>query len=488
MLQLICTLAVCAAPLLFEPPSRADPLRSQTVIDASVQHAWHAWTTSAGLEEWLAGSAEVELRPGGRYAVNAEGRVGEPGTIELKILAFDPPHMLAYTTTAPPDDFPSVAAAGDTWAVVTFQRLDDTHTLVLHSALGWRDGEEWVRAREFFAHANRRVLDMLRRHFQSQSGVPEPTTERIGSFSREFETPAPPEVVWQALTTPRGLASWLGAEPAVELHFNGAITHPGATGAEPIVERIMAFDPDRMLATRLDLPPALEPSLGVVEQTWTVTRLEPLDAGGTRVIRTMLGWKTGREWDDAARFFQAQTTQQMKALANALGGVAEVTEGSPDAFQPDAETQVGRAALDRLKVLVGNWTSKFAPPGGEPMEVRARFKHGPDGSSIVSSSDFVLPGGPAPHSAALTWLEPGTDEVRFLSLEQNSQVARGIVVLQGDTLIWDWRVATEEGEHRLDVRITLIDDDHYRMIVREPGAEHPLVDAEFVRDADSTGD
>lgn len=311
----------------------------------------------------------------------------------------------------------------------------------------------------------------------------------IGSFSREFETPAPPEAVWQALTTPRGLASWLGAEPAVDLHFDGAITHPGAAGAEPIVERILAFDPHRMLATRLDLPPALEPTLGVVEQTWTVTRLSPLETGGTRVIRTMLGWKTGREWDDAARFFEAQATQQMKALAKALGGDAVVNgQASSDVLQPDAETQVGQAVLERMQVLTGNWTSRMSLPGGGTVKVTATFHPGPDNRSVVSRSDFVLPTGPAPHSAALTWLEPGTDEIRFISLEKNSQVARGIVVLQGDTLIWDWRVATEDGEHRLDVRITLIDDDHYRMIVREPGAERPLADAEFVRVPASVGD
>ncbi|KAA0213059.1 MAG: SRPBCC domain-containing protein [Leptolyngbya sp. PLA3] len=488
MLQLVCTLAVCAASLLTEPTSRPDPLRTQTVIDANLQHAWHAWTTSAGLESWLAGSAEVELRPGGRYATNADGRVGQPGTIELKILAFDPPYMLAYTTTVPPDEFPTVAAAADTWAVVTFRRLDDTHTLVLHSALGWGEGEEWKRAREFLAHANRRVLDMLRRHFQSQSGELEPKVERVGSFSRTFETPAPPEVVWEALTTPRGLASWLGDEPAVELAFNGTITHPSRPGSEPIVERILAFDPDRMLATRLDLPPALEPNLGLVEQTWTVTRLEPLEAGGTRVTRTMLGWESGREWDAAARFFETQTTQQMKALSRMLGGDAEVREGEPGLFRPDAKAQAGQLVLDRLGVLVGEWTSKVTPPTGGPIEVRARFLRGPDGRSIVSSSDFVLPTGPAPHTAALTWLEPGTNEVRFVSLDQASQVARGSVSLQGDTLVWDWRVSNESGEQRLDVRITLIDDNRYRMVVREPDARHPLVDAEFVRDSDSTGD
>lgn len=488
MLQLLCTLAVCAASLLTEPVSRPDPLRTQTVLDASLTQAWHAWTTAAGLESWLAGSAEVELRPGGRYATNTGGKVGQPGTIELKILAFDPPHMLAYTTTAPADDFPAVAAAGDTWAVVTFQRLDDHHTLVLHSALGWRDGDEWSQARVFFTHANRRVLDMLRRHFQSQGGGSDPQIEVVGSFSRQFETPAPLEAVWQALTTPRGLAAWLGAEPKVDLALNGTITHSSAPGTEPIVERILAFDPGRMLATRLDLPPALEPTLGVVEQTWTVTRLEALDAGGTRVTRTMLGWQSGREWDTAARFFEAQTTQQMKALAKALGGDALVAGEPSDVLQPGSEARVGQEVLDRMRVLTGDWTSSVTLPEGGTMLVRARFERGPDDRSIISRSDFVLPTGPAPHTAALTWLEPGTHEVRFVSLDQASQVARGSVVLQDDTLVWDWRVATDLGEHRLDVRITLIDDDHYRMLVREPGAEKPLVDAEFVRNRATSGD
>ncbi|MCL4221883.1 MAG: SRPBCC domain-containing protein [Phycisphaerales bacterium] len=484
----MCTLALCAAPLFAEQPARPDPLRTQTVIDANLQQAWHAWATTAGLESWLAGSADVDLRPGGRYATNADGKVGEPGTIELNILAFDPPYMLAYTTTAPADEFPNVAAAGDTWAVVTFQPLDEHHTLVLHSALGWREGEEWDRARAFFAHANRRVLDMLRRHFQAHGGESEVQIEPIESFSRQFETTAPPEAVWQALTTPQGLASWLGAVPSVELVFNGSITHSAAPGAEGIVERILAFDPNRMLATRLDLPPALEPTLGVVEQTWTVTRLEALESGGTRVTRTSLGWKTGREWSAAARFFETQATQQMKALAKALGSGSDVEVRDNQAFRPDAETRVGQAVLDRLGVLVGQWTSKVTLPEHGLTEVRTSFQRGPNGRSIVSTSDFVFPSGATPHSVALTWLEPGSTEVRFVSLDEDSGVARGRVVLQGDTLIWDWRIATERGEQRLDLRITLIDDNHYRMLVRELDSERPLVDAEFVRDLESTGD
>lgn len=474
MFSLLCTLVAVAAPMLAPPVSRPDPLRTEVVVEASLEEVWQAWTTEAGLESWLAPAAEVELRPGGRYATNAIGKIGEDGTIDLKVLAYEPQQMLAYTTTAPGDEFPQVAVAGDTWAVVTFRALDDDHTLVQHSALGWRDGDEWDRARAFFTQANRRVLDMLRYHFQRRNVPVVTRVDRLGSFSRQFETAAPPKVVWEALTTPAGLSAWLGAAPEVDLSFDGSIAYSTSPGSDPIVERVLAFDPERVLATRLDLPESLEPAFGAVEQTWTVTRLEPLDIGGTRVTRTSLGWQSGKDWDAARRFFETQTAQQMRVLAKTLGSSSAPTADSPP-------TQVGKAVLDRMSVLAGKWTAKVSLPDGSDMEVHAQFHTGPDGRSIVSNSAFLTAEGQTPHTAALTWLEPGSDEVRFVSLDQASQVARGTVVLQGDTLVWDWEVHTETGISKLDVRVTLSDDDHYRMVVRETEADRPLVDTVFTR-------
>lgn len=486
-------LGVIAAVVFAQQPAQQPPLRTEIVVDAPIEEVWAAWTTETGLESWLAQSAQVELWPGGRYSTNSSGKISEPGTINLKILAFDPQRVLCFTKTAPADEFPAVGASGGLWAVITLTSLDDAQTLVQQSTLGLREGEEWDQARIFFKQSDRYVLEMLRRRFAGQHTPLIPRIRATRTLSNEIDVAAPPDVAWQTLTTPRGLASWLGAEATVDLSIGGSIAYSTAPGAEPIVERILAFDPQRVLATRYDLPEGLESVLGVVEQTWTVTRLEPTVTGGTRITRTMLGWENGREWDEAYRFFDTQNAQQMRALSKLLGraapvGAESVAEHDETAPSPEQDAQPGRLVLERLATLAGNWTAVVDRPNGGRMLVRSSFRLGPDGLSIVSSTHMADRERETEHMAGLTWLEPETHTAEFISIDELGQVARGSVTRMGDELVWDWRVSTETGIKRLEVRITLTDADHYRMVVRESNAARPLVDSEFTRDVEGSGD
>lgn len=485
MLSLLCTLVAIAAPLLDPPVSRPDPLRTEVVVEASVEEVWHAWTTEAGLESWLAPAAEVELRPGGRYASNAIGKVGEDDTINLKILAYEPQRMLAFTTTAPSEEFPEVAAAGDTWAVVTLRPLDDEHTLVQHSALGWRDGDEWKRARSFFTGANRRLLDALRYHFQRHNVPVVTRIDRSGSFSRQFETPAPPEAVWQALTTPAGLSSWLGAELRVDFCFGGSITYSTAPGSEPIVERILAFDPERVLATRLDLPEPLQDAFGAVEQTWTVTRLEPLDNGGTRVTRTSLGWDTGKDWESTQRFFETQMAQQMRVLARMLGQTNPPTPTDPyvgTARPETAEPVFGRPVLERMNALVGTWVASISDPESPIVSIRLVFNSGPDELSLIRTSEFDTGDGYRPHTTGLCWLDPKSGQVRYLGIDAQGRPSEGTVQLEGEAFVWDVRMDDGPAERRFESRERILSSNRFRMSVGEPSASGGFsLDADFER-------
>lgn len=490
-------LGVIAALVLGPEPAQQQPIRTEVVVDAPLQEVWAAWSTKSGLESWLAPSAEVELRLGGRYSTNVSGQVGEPGTIDLTILAFEPLHALCITKAAPAEGLPTVAASNALWAVITLRPVDAGHTLVQQSTLGWQQGEEWDRARLFFRQADRYVLESLRRRFKDRHAPLIPRVSTARTLSRQVEVAAPVDIAWQMLTTPAGLASWLGTHPSVDLSLGGSITYSTSPASEPIVERILAFDPERVLATRYDLPEGLESVLGVVEQTWIMTRLEPTDSGGTRITRTMLGWESGQAWDEAYRFFDAQMAQQMRALARRLGKPLEnptpagtapsAVNDDPSAVQ-DPQPQPDKFVFERLAGLVGSWSAVLDRRQGGRSLVRTSFRLGPDGRSIVCSTHIADREREAEQSTGLIWLDPHTRKAAFVLIDELGQVTQGSVTLAGDDLIGDCRVSTDSNVDRWDVRLTPAEDGHVRLIIREPGGSRPILDMEFTREDGGSGE
>ncbi|RMH13486.1 MAG: hypothetical protein D6695_03885 [Planctomycetota bacterium] len=481
MLDLLCASLLLIGLAHIDSPA---PIRTEIVVEAPVSEVWAAWTSEPGLESWLAPSALVELRPGGRYAINVNNRIGESGTVELRVLAFEPNRMFAYTTTPPDDEFLKSISDGDSWAVVTFTPLDASNTLVQHTSLGWRGGDDWDDTERFVRRANQYVLEMLRRRFEGQHTPLIVRTRRIRALSRQIDVAAPADVAWDVLTTPRGLASWLGDEPKVDLSFGGSIAYSSGAGSEPIIERILAFDPGRVLATQYDLPKSLEGPLGVVEHTWTVTRLEPLKSGGTRITRTMLGWESGRQWENAYRFFESQMEQQMSAFGRILGSRKDPDEPTP--AEGDQAVLTGRSVLERLGSLAGTWIGTIDQPGQATISIRNTFELGPDGLSVVSSSSVDSGDGYRLHASGLSWLDAGTDQARFLSIDEAGDLSQGTITLQGDELVWDWHTETAAGERRYEVRIVILSTHRYRMTLEELDGKNDLIlDAEFERIEDT---
>lgn len=494
-----CVLVVCASSAL----AQERVLRHEIVVDASAAEVWAAWTTKAGLESWLARSALIDLKPGGRFATNAQGAIGEAGTIELSVIAFEPERVLAYTTTAPAD-FPTVAAAKNTWAVLRLEPLDATTTRVHHAALGWGEGAEWEEAWFFFNSANRYVLEMLRRRFagEHESIATGPGLGRV--LSQSVEVNATPAQVWPMLTTRDGIARWLGGAVRGELRFGGSFVYGAeSTGSDRRTEYVMAYEPDQMLATRLELSPELKRIIGLVERTWTVTRLEAVDGGRrTRVVRTTFGWGEGEEWDRTYRFFEGQGREQLRSMSRLLGeeqqpvtapaavrrDPATTTTARPEerVVAPSTEpTLTGRALFTRMRSFIGVWEAVTTGPEGESVRIRNVVERGPDGFSLIGRSAMGTGGlRLKDHQVSMVFLEPGTEEARFITIDELGDVARGTITLSGEVFTWDWRVRTAGGEEQhFVVRQVLLSAERYRMILVSPatGNEEPLLELEFER-------
>jgi uncharacterized protein YndB with AHSA1/START domain len=128
-------------------------------------------------------------------------------------------------------------------------------------------------------------------------------TER--AIEAEIQVPAPPAEVWQAWTTSEGIRTFFAPDARVELRVDGPfeifinpLAEPGQRGADGM--RILAFQPERMLAFTWNAPPHLPAARA--QRTHVVVRLFPAE-GGTRVTLHHDGWGEGGEWDQACHYF-----------------------------------------------------------------------------------------------------------------------------------------------------------------------------------------
>lgn len=112
----------------------------EIVVPVSVETVWDALATTEGFRKVLAPKAEIELRPGGRYAI-------WPGATN-KVLSFVPMEMLSTSGSAPPQ-FPNVRKGG-TWSAYFFEPVDSGHTKLRLTCVGWQEGKEWDDAFDYF--------------------------------------------------------------------------------------------------------------------------------------------------------------------------------------------------------------------------------------------------------------------------------------------------------------------------------------------------
>lgn len=93
-------------------------------IAAPRDRVFELFTTVAGLEQWMARSAEVDLRPGGAWRWTHDNGATASGTY----LEIDPPSRLVFTYGW--EDGPHAAVApGSTRVEVFFDEIDDTTTV-----------------------------------------------------------------------------------------------------------------------------------------------------------------------------------------------------------------------------------------------------------------------------------------------------------------------------------------------------------------------
>jgi uncharacterized protein YndB with AHSA1/START domain len=142
-------------------------LVSEGIVDAPREAVWAALTTKEGLESWNVAHAEVDFKVGGKMLThyNADGKIGDPNTIENIILCFDPNRFYAIKVGTPPERFPFKEAIKCVWTVIYLDEVGPSRTHVRVVGLGYGGDEESKKLKAFFDQGNSYTVKKLQEKF-----------------------------------------------------------------------------------------------------------------------------------------------------------------------------------------------------------------------------------------------------------------------------------------------------------------------------------
>jgi uncharacterized protein YndB with AHSA1/START domain len=110
---------------------------------------------------------------------------------------------------------------------------------------------------------------------------------------------APTAEVWRLWTTSEGLQSWMVARADIDLRVGGLMRtryEDGTLGDDQtIVNRVLSFEPERMLSIQVQQAPAGFKFPRAVGEMWTVIYFQPLEPGMTNVRIVGMGFREDEE-------------------------------------------------------------------------------------------------------------------------------------------------------------------------------------------------
>jgi uncharacterized protein YciI/uncharacterized protein YndB with AHSA1/START domain len=140
-------------------------LHKHVVVKGSLDAVWHAWTTSAGFEDFAGAEAHIDLRIGGPFEIlwNPDKTAKARGSEGMRILSYLPRQMLSFEWNAPPKF--GALRQQRTWVVVQFKAQGRDKVEVTLDHAGWGQGGDWDELYLYFNDAWDYVLGRLAKKF-----------------------------------------------------------------------------------------------------------------------------------------------------------------------------------------------------------------------------------------------------------------------------------------------------------------------------------
>lgn len=128
-----------------------------TILNVPNHEAFEYFADNELLVEWLTAKADVEMKEGGKYELFWTPDAPDPtnnSTYGCKVLAVDRPHYfnIEWKGNAEQKEFMNTVRPL-TNVTVLFSHVGDNKTKVTLIHTGWRKGEDWEQARQYFRNA-----------------------------------------------------------------------------------------------------------------------------------------------------------------------------------------------------------------------------------------------------------------------------------------------------------------------------------------------
>ena len=163
-------------------------LRIETVMPATPENVWKAWTAPQELSKWIAPVVAIDLRIGGTLSTNYDQKatIGNPGTIQLPIINYIEKQLITLKVNLN-DKFPKKVRDEDhnLEEIVQIVDLGDGKTKVVSSMVGWGAGEDWDQTYDFFARGNEWTYRQLAKYLSSLAVVTMAVPAPAADASRE---------------------------------------------------------------------------------------------------------------------------------------------------------------------------------------------------------------------------------------------------------------------------------------------------------------
>ncbi|HZN56873.1 MAG TPA: SRPBCC domain-containing protein [Planctomycetota bacterium] len=316
-----------------DPAKKIDtsPLVHECILKAPPAEVWKVWSSGEGFKALGVAKAEVDLRVGGliRSHYKPEGVLGDDGTIQNEIIAFEPERMIAFRIQKPPKGFPFSQAFKSTWSVVTMTDLGDGRTHLRLAGLGYGADEESQAMRRFFETGNAWSLQRLQAHFDTsvptRSGATAHAEPPLAPVDVDALVAAPREDVYRAYTTSEGWKAFFGADSQIEARPGGRFEiyfQPTAAAGQRGSEgcKVLSLLPGEMFSHTWNAPPKFPNARE--RPTWVVVEFEAVQAKLTRVRIRHLGFDEAAaadpphaaELQETRKYFQSAWPKVLTAL------------------------------------------------------------------------------------------------------------------------------------------------------------------------------
>lgn len=132
-------------------------LRLEIILPVDLTTAWKLFTSDKKLKKWIAPLAHIELKSGGYIITNYDStkELSDSSSIKLPITSFIDNELLVLKVILN-DNFPENIRDSDKdlQEIIQFKPVDNQHTQIISSMIGWGKGSDWDKAYDFFVKGN----------------------------------------------------------------------------------------------------------------------------------------------------------------------------------------------------------------------------------------------------------------------------------------------------------------------------------------------